>query len=354
MTDRTPLSLPSPAASYRRLGRRRAAILAVVILLVVASLALDVFSGPARLTFSDVAATLLHRGGDGGVNQTIVWTFRLPTALMALIVGASLGAAGAEMQTVLNNPLASPFTLGVSAAASFGAALAMMFGSLPWLPAPAYFVPVSAFAWAMLCSMSVYGIGRARSGTTESLIAGGVALHFVFSSGVAFLQYIASDDALQAIVFWIFGTLEGATWQKLAIVTGVLSASVLFLSSQAWQLTALRLGENHARGLGVNVPRVRLQTLVIISVLTATAVCFTGAIGFIGLVAPHLSRMAVGEDQRFFLPLSALLGALLVSVAANISEALVPGTILPIGITTAAIGAPFFACVALFRRRASW
>lgn len=183
---------------------------------------------------------------------------------------------------------------------------------------------------------------------------GGVALHFLFSSGVAFLQHVASDDALQAIVFWMFGTLQGATWNQIAIISGVLLAAILLLAGRAWQLTALRLGDNQAQSLGIDVRRLRLQTLAVISVLTATAVCFTGSIGFVGLVAPHAARMTAGEDQRFFMPLSALHGALLVSAAAVVSKTLLPSTVFPIGIATAAIGAPFFAGLALLRRRSYW
>lgn len=345
---------PRPSVAYQQMGRRRVVVVAIVGLLVVASLSLDVLTGPAGLSHSDVFSVLLHPDSASHSDRTIVWTFRLPTALMALVVGASLGIAGAEMQTILNNPLASPFTLGVSAAASFGAALVLVFGSVTLAMSTTLLLPLSAFVWALVCSLVIYGIGRIRGGSTETVIVGGVALHFIFSSGVAFLQYIASEDTLQAIVFWIFGTLQGASWEKLSIIAIVLLATVLVLATRTWQLTALRLGEEHARSLGIDVQRLRLKTLVLVSILTGTAVCFTGAIGFIGLVAPHLARMTVGEDQRFFMPLSALYGALLVSVAAVISKTLVPGTIFPIGIATAAIGAPFFASLALLRRRTYW
>lgn len=356
MIDSSLRSTDAPAATvaYHRMGRRRLLVITCVVLLVAASTSLDVLSGPAQLALSDVVNTLLHPDSADRSFRTIVWTFRLPTALMALLVGASLGIAGAEMQTILNNPLASPFTLGVSAAASFGAALVMVFGAFSFAVSDALLIPLSAFCSAMLCSLVIYGIGQLRGGSTETVVVGGVALHFIFSSAVAFLQYIASEDTLQAIVFWIFGNLQGANWNNLAVLTTVLLLAVTLLASKSWQLTALRLGDNHARSLGIDVQRLRLQTLVLISILTATAVCFTGAIGFIGLVAPHLARMSVGEDQRFFVPLSGLYGALLVSVAALASKTMVPGVIFPIGIATAAMGAPFFAGVAILKRRAYW
>lgn len=339
---------------YQRMGRRKLAFIAAAVVLVTTTFMLDMLSGPAKLSVSDIFSAVLYPDAVDVSFRTIVWTYRLPAACMALAVGAALAIAGAEMQTVLDNPLASPFTLGISAAASFGAALIMVFGARGWgVPAP-LLVPLSAFACALMCSLVIYAFGRTRGAAVETVIAGGVALHFIFSSGVAFLQFIASEDTLQAIVFWTFGSLQGANWENLWILTVVLLATTLLLAAKAWQLTALRLGETHAYSLGIDVRKLRLVTLMLISLLTGTAVCFTGAIGFIGLVAPHLARMSVGEDQRFFLPMSALYGSLLVSSAALISKTLIPGTVFPIGIVTAAIGAPFLAGVALLNRRAYW
>ncbi|MFI4874700.1 MAG: FecCD family ABC transporter permease, partial [Blastopirellula sp. JB062] len=167
-------------------------------------------------------------------------------------------------------------------------------------------------------------------------------------------QYVASEDTLQAIVFWMFGSLQGATWPKLAILAVVLFVSIPALLSQAWQLTALRLGEEHAQSLGVPVKRLRLTTLGIVSILTATAVCFSGALGFIGIVAPHLARMSVGEDQRYFLPMSAILGAVLLSAASTASKTLAMGAVLPLGIVTAFIGVPFFFMIVITQKRSYW
>ncbi|MEW4453361.1 iron ABC transporter permease [Bremerella sp. JC817] len=354
MSNATNRSPSRNAIAYRSLSRQRLGILAIAIGLLLAAVGLDLVTGPANLSWGDLLTAVFSPTNSDPAHRTIVWSFRLPSALMAIVVGASLGIAGAQMQTILNNPLASPFTLGVSASASFGAALVLVFGSaITWLPV-AWLVPISAFAFALSSAMLIYSLGQMRGGATESIIVGGVALHFLFSAGVAFLQFIAADDALHAIVFWIFGTLEGATWQNTAIVASVLVIAMVWLLRDAWQLTSLRLGDHHARSLGIDVGRIRLRTLIVASIVTATAVCFTGAIGFVGLVAPHLARTVVGEDQRYFIPLSTLIGAIVVSLAAVVSKVLVPGTVFPIGIVTAALGAPFLAAIALRSRRTYW
>ncbi|WP_261341566.1 FecCD family ABC transporter permease [Blastopirellula marina] len=315
---------------------------------------LDMLLGPADISAREVVSALWHPSSVEPSTRTIVMMFRLPTAFMAICVGASLGISGAQMQTILNNPLASPFTLGVSAAASFGAALILVFGTMFVSLPLTWLVPFSAFVFALLGAMSLYALGSRRGGSTETIVVGGVAIHFLFSSAVAFLQFFAAEDTLQAIVFWIFGTLQGANWTNTSIVAVVLFMAIILLAQKAWQLTSLRLGDEHARSLGVDVARLKLRTLVIVSTITATAVCFTGAIGFVGLVAPHVARRLVGEDQRFYMPLAGLLGGTLVSTADIVSKSLVPETIFPIGIVTAAMGAPFLAVIALGARRSYW
>jgi len=353
------MAIDKPASNaqqgYRCLNRRRAALLWACGVLVLLACLADVATGPAMLSLQEVLGAVFRPAHAGSMNSMIIWTFRLPTALFAVLVGASLGLAGAGMQTILDNPLASPYTLGISAAAGFGAALTIVFGATPapgWIDALA--IPTGAFICAMLSALAIWAVACLRRASLAMIILCGVALSFFFSSALAFLQYIATDNQLQAIVFWMFGSLQGATWPKLAIVAAMLLVFIPFFAAQAWPLTALRLGENRARSLGINVQRVRLQTLILTSMLTAAAVCFAGSIGFIGLVAPHLARMLAGEDQRFLMPLSATTGALLLAAASLASKSIVPGSIVPIGIVTSAIGVPFFAVIVLGKRRISW
>lgn len=336
-------------AAWRRLALRRLGFFAAGAGALAASFLLDVATGPAMLPVGDVAASLLGASADATVNA-IVWTIRLPVAAMALLVGAALGMTGAVMQTILNNPLASSYTLGVSAGAGFGAALVIVLGAA--LPVPeSYAVPVSAFAFAGVACACVWLLGGIRSATPETLVLAGIALMFLFQALQSLLQFLASPEALQQIVFWLFGSLQRSTWQKLAIVGFTLAVAAPLLMRDAWGLTALRLGDERAAALGVDVRGVRLRGFLFVSVATGIAVAFVGTIGFIGLVAPHVARMLLGEDQRVFLPGAALVGAILLSAASVASKTVSPGALFPIGIVTALVGVPFFAVLILTARR---
>ena len=339
-------------ASWRRLSRRRQGILVAAAAVGAVSLVFDVATGPAGLTPATVARSILRLGDDRMVD-TIVWSIRLPIALMAIVVGATLGITGAVMQTILSNPLASGYTLGIASGAGFGAALVIVFGAV--IPIPeAQAIPISAFVFSSLTCAAVYGIGRMRGSTPEVLVLAGVAMLFLFQALLSLLQFVATPEALSAIVFWLFGSLAKASWGKLAIVTGLVAVTLPVLAFDAWRLTALRLGDDRARALGVDVEALRLRSFVVVSVLTAAAVAFVGTIGFVGIVAPHVARMTVGEDQRFFLPGAALFGAGLLSLASIASKAIVPGAVFPIGIVTALIGVPFFLVLVMRNRRAYW
>ncbi len=312
----------------------------------------DTATGPAMLPPATVARAVFGLGGDPMVDA-IVWSIRLPVALMAVLVGAALGLTGAVMQTILNNPLASSYTLGVSAGAGFGAALVIVLGAaLPIAEAQA--IPLSAFLFAGLACSGVWLLGGLRGATPETLVLAGIALMFLFQAALATLQFLASPEALQQIVFWLFGSLQRATWPKLGIVAAVLAVAVPLLMRDAWALTALRFGDERAAALGVRVRAVRFRGFVFVSVATGVAVAFVGTIGFVGLVAPHVARMLIGEDQRLMLPGAALAGATLLSLASVASKVVSPGALFPIGIVTALIGVPFFAWLILNARRSHW
>ncbi|MCG6228799.1 FecCD family ABC transporter permease [Vibrio furnissii] len=328
----------------RKSERRRWVVLCAFGTILLASFVLDIMTGPSMLDASRVLNALLEFIGlpfqVDGSTRVIVTNLRLPIALMAIIVGGSLGVGGAEMQTLLNNPMASPYTLGMAAAAGFGAALMLYIGSLGM--DNHYAVPLGAFLCCMLSACFLFALASMRHITSGQLILAGIGLLFLFQSLLSVVQFIASPELSQQILFWLFGSLSKATWSNLTITAVVVMGGFTLLMRDSWKLTALRLGEERAKSVGVNVQRLRLKILFIVAVMTATVTSFVGIIGFIGIVAPNIAKILVGEDQRFFLPLSFLIGAFLLSTASVLSKVIVPGALFPIGIVTAIIGVPFF------------
>jgi len=342
-TPRRPASVPGdPIAAYRRAVRKRLLLTAALGVAIVASLLADIASGPASLSLPELLRTLLHPDVSDTGTRVIVWQFRLPYALMALLVGVALGLGGAEMQTMLDNPLASPYTLGVSAAAAFGASLAITLDwHLPALPA-GMTVSVSAFACTLLSVLVLERVARWRGGSTLGVVLFGIALVYSFQALVMLLQFVASEEALQGIVFWTMGSLARANWTTVGVMAAALAVAIPFSMRDAWKLTAVRLGEERAASFGIDVKRLRLVSLLRVSALAALAVSFVGTIGFVGLVAPHIARLLLGEDHRYYLPGSALAGALILSLASVASKTVLPGALIPVGIVTSLVGIPFF------------
>jgi len=339
---------------YRALILRRQLILAGFAAALLLSLCVDLALGPARYGLDEVVRALLWPGEVSDQLRVVLWEIRMPVALMALVVGASLSVAGLQMQTILNNPLASPYTLGISAGAGFGAALALAFGVALVPIAVEYIIPLNAFAMAMLTAMAIYGLSLRRGVSSETIVLLGIALVFIFNALMSLIQFFASQQAVAAVVFWTLGSLTKATWSKLAISTGVLVLALPLLARQGWALTAMRLGDAKAESMGVKPRRLRLEVLIIVSLLASISVSFVGTIGFIGLVGPHIARMILGEDQRFLLPGAALSGALILSLGSILSKMIIPGTVIPIGIVTAIVGIPFFLYLILSRKGATW
>jgi len=339
---------------YRALAFRRIVLICGMVAALLLSVSIDMALGPANYTLKEVLTSLFYAGSVSDQLRVVIWDIRMPIALMAVTVGASLSVAGAQMQTILANPLASPFTLGISAAAGFGAALGLVGGVALFPAAVQFMIPINAFLMAMAAALFIHFASTMRGVTVETIVLLGIALVFTFNALLSLLEYLASEQALAAVVFWTMGSLTKATWPKVWITGAVLLFALPLFARQAWALTALRLGEDKAASLGINVRGLRLQTMMTVSLLAAIPVSFVGTIGFVGLVGPHIARMLVGEDQRFFLPASVLCGALLLSATSVVSKTLIPGAILPIGVITALVGVPFFFILIFTNRRRAW
>ena len=340
--------------TYRRLVLRKRLILAGLVALLSCSVLLDLALGPASYSFSEVLGALFSPDSASPQVRVVMWDIRLPVALMAVAVGAALSLAGAQMQTILNNPLASPFTLGISAAAGFGAALGLAFGVALFPLAAQFMVPLNAFIMAMLSALLIHFLSMRRGVTAETIVLLGIALVFTFNALLALVQFFATEQAVAAVVFWTMGSLTKATWPKLGVICLVILITLPIFAKRAWALTALRLGDDKAASFGINVRSLRFQTLIMVSLLASFPVAFVGTIGFIGLVGPHIARLLIGEDQRFFLPASLLTGSLILSASSVVSKTLIPGAIFPIGVVTSLIGVPFFISLILGGKKNAW
>lgn len=276
-------------------------------------------------------------GSAVGPADIVVWKIRLPRIISAIVVGWGLSLSGLSIQSLLKNPLGSPSTLGISQGAAFGAAAAIVLFGQQMVS-----VTVFAFAGAMGATAVIMVLAGIRRLSPEAIILSGVALSSLFASATVLVQYLASDTQLAVVVFWTFGDVARAGWSEIGLLTGAVTVSSLFLVSRRWDLNAMAAGEETARGLGVNVARMRLSGMLAAALVAALATAFHGVIAFVGLIAPHIARRMVGADHVLLIPFSAIIGALLLLGADTIGRALIGSGALPVGIITSFMGAPMF------------
>ncbi|GAA2698404.1 ABC transporter permease [Actinoplanes palleronii] len=314
-------------------------------LIVVALLAAG--RGQVPISPAEVAGSVLHRLGlDLGPmpsavqGENALWLVRFPRVVLAVLVGASLGCAGALMQGVFGNPLAEPGVVGVSAGAAVGAAAAIVSGVTlfgGWTTA------MAAFGGGMITTLIVYAMSRAN-GRTEvvTLVLTGVAVNATAGALLGLLMFLTDDDGVRAIAFWQLGSLAQATWGAVAVALPCAALGLTVAAVLARKLDLLALGEGPARHLGVDTERLRIVAIVATALLTSAAVAFTGIISFVGLVVPHLIRMVAGPGHRVLIPASALGGAVVVVLGDLIARTAVDYQELPLGVLTAMVGGPVF------------
>ncbi|HEY6080325.1 MAG TPA: iron ABC transporter permease [Polyangiaceae bacterium] len=341
---------------------RANALLAMLALGLVVTLVLALASGvvpvPLRALWSTLAA-LVSGSGLEGVPERVFVGIRLPRALMAALTGAGLGAAGAAMQGLFRNPLADPGLMGVTAGASLGAALMIVVvGGQVVAATPGtlqlFLLPLAAFLGALLATFLIWSFAQ-RTGAVRltTLLLSGIGVNAMAFAGVGFLTFTASDAQLRELTSWNLGSMNGATWGAVSATAPFVLACVIGLPRAARALNALSLGEEDAAYLGIDVERTKRVVLVLVALGTGASVAFTGAIGFIGLVVPHLVRLVIGPDHRSLLPGAALLGAIVLTLADTAGRVLLAPSELPVGIVTAVLGAPFFLWLLRAARRTS-
>lgn len=341
---------------YTKYVGRKIAFIFSLLLLTIILIGVAATLGIIEISVIDVYSAILHRFFPdhfevSELTSNVVWNIRLPRILMGIFAGMGLGIAGAVMQVVLKNPLASPYTLGMASSAGFGAALAIIFGHGflgNWL------VAGNAFIFALLSSLIIVGIAKMRGATPEVMILTGIAIMYLFSACTTLIEYFADPDAVKEVVFWMVGSLGRATWEKVTFLFFVLVISIPILFWKSWDLNVMGAGDEAAKSLGVNVEHIRTVTMIIASLIVASIIAFTGSIGFIGLVAPHIIRMVIGGDNRFVMAGSAILGGLLLAGADVVAQHIIPPVIIPIGVMTAFMGVPLFLYLIMRRRRGYW
>lgn len=306
--------------------------------------------GAKRLGLTEVFATIFT--DEKSSHHQIIMTLRLPRLLAAILSGASLALAGAVMQLVLRNPLGSPFTLGISNASAFGAALAYICISTSWIKSigiagQQMIVTVFAFVWATIGAVFILFIARKKGATPENMILTGIIINTFFMALTSVIQFLADDVQLGSIVFWTFGDLSKTNWNILLIQAIIIIPTVMFLLRNSNKYNALDSGDQIAHNLGINVHRFRMVSILAISLLTACIVSFYGIIAFIGLVIPHVVRIIFGNESRFLLLFSMVLGALFLLACDLVSRSIFNPVVVPVGIITSIIGAPLFVILLL-------
>ncbi len=341
-------------SSYRRLVARRLTFIVVCALLCLLVMAYAVTLGPYPLTVTQVYGIIWDHIINMPQTDTeaahVVLNLRLPRVLGAIVCGFGLAVCGTAMQSLLKNPLADPYTMGISSGAGFGAALAMIIG-IELISGGG--VVVNAFVFAMVPTAIILFMSRFRRATPTMMILCGTSLMYLFNALTQLFMIIADPDDLSVVYNWMVGTLGNIDYDNLPLILAVTVVGSVIVNLMANRLNVMGSGDETAKTMGVNIDRERLLFLILITVLAATIVSFTGVIGFVGLVAPHVARLIVGSDNKYLVPAAGAFGALLMMLA-DLASRLLSDMILPVGVITACIGGPLFMFLILRSNKEAW
>ena len=345
--------------AVRKKRRKNLLIITVLIFAVIILALVCLFTGSSDMSFSDGLNALFGEGKSSHIR--IIRNIRLPRVLAAIIAGAGLSVSGLIMQTDLNNPMASPATLGVSNAAVFGANLSIIAFAGGFLSAGSrvenyltgvnpYSTSLIAFLFSTLSIILILGLCRSRSFRPNVVVLAGIAIGSVWTAATTLLQFYATDTGLSAAVIWNFGDLGRATYKTDIIMASVVAAGIILFIVLSWRFNALLSGDQVAKSVGVNVPKLRFLSMLVASMITAVCVSFLGIIGFVGIICPHVTKKILGKDHRISIPSSALMGSILLLVADTLSRSMGNGSAIPVGAITSMLGAPFFLAINFLRK----
>lgn len=343
--------------------RKKLILIIALLIMSVSLMMLGMCLGSVDIPFIDLVRVFLHPIFPDFVQQPsetyyadFIYKGRMPRMFMILLTGFSLGMAGMVMQGLLRNPLVSPFTLGVSTAASFGAALSILFGSFLFGALAGtnatvgditfYFDDLSAvlfaFVMAMLSMALILGLTKGKEVSRSTVILAGVVISYLFQAGIMATKYFSDDDQLREITLWIMGNFSGSSWSSIIILTPIVIICGIYLMNMALKINAMSAGDDVATSLGVDVIALRRNGLIVCTLVTASCLSFTGVIGFIGLMAPHICRMIIGNDSRYLLPASGLMGVVILLISDLFCRMIIRPGELPVGIVLYIVGGIFF------------
>jgi len=333
--------------SYGRDVKRKVAWIVAIACAIVATVLIALVIGNPSVSVTEVLLKFVTFDSESLTGWKI-WRIYMPIIVAAIITGAGLALSGTVMQCILRNPLASPYTLGLSSAAAFGAAFAILFldsgsvtSSYISVSSP-YITTVCAFGFAMIATAIILLLTKVTQVSAETMVLAGIAISAIFSAGLTLMQFMADSVQLSAIVSWSFGNLSHANWTWDAMIFFVFLPVLIFFVMNRWDLNAIDAGDEVAKGLGVNTERFRVVGLVLTALMSAVLVSGFGVIAFVGLIAPHVARMMIGSDHRFLIPMSAVTGAGILLVANTVAINVLRPMILPVGLLTSLLGGPMF------------
>ena len=341
-SKRLPSANKSGDPAYRQNQARSLAFLAGVFGLLVIAFLLSLRAGSYDTPTLELVKGVFGRAADAKINL-VVRGNRLPRICTALTAGAGLGAAGCVMQAVLRNPLASASTLGVSQGASFGAAFAIIglnIGAAGGLGGMA--IPLCAFVGSIAVALVILGLSRFRRVSAQGIVLAGTAISAMFTGATTLMQYFADEIQLASLVYWTFGSLGSTGWRDVGVMTLILIGTSVWFFARRWDFNALLSGEETAASLGINVRRLTLSNMVLCCLLSAVIVSYIGLVSFIGLIAPHIVRLVVGNNHVYLLPGSIMMGGLILLLGDLFSRVVISPVILPIGAITSFLGGPMF------------
>ena len=343
---------------YRKFVGRKIFFISFCLFLIVLISGISLSLGSASVTLFEAYSAVFNRFFPDYFHTTdffdvVVWDLRLPRIVLGILAGFGLAIAGASMQGILKNPLASPYTLGIAHGAGFGATLAIIYG-VGFYGIGRLLLIGNAFIFSLVPAFVILGLSRYKRATPETMILAGIAMGYLFSAATSLMYYFAEPEALKLAAIWIIGSLGRGSWGNDASLAIILVCCSPLLLMKAWDLNVMGAGDETAKSLGVNVERTRISVMMVASLAAAGIICFTGTIGFVGLVAPHITRMVIGGDNRFVILASGVFGAAFLIGMDLIARMVIAPTIIPVGIMTAFMGAPIFIYLIMRKKKDYW